>query len=1009
MRVWNVGKTKRFSAGGDRFVAASAVATAWEGATFVSIPATIPAPAISRGKAPSQCFSSVSLPVTLLLACLSSALGTSPVRAQDETPAPAAPVAAPAQNTPAVNPQFANPADAIPKGRIRIFVRDAVTREYLNGAAVFLDDPTKTDLRSIPYYVGDTNRVDEKNVPLGGVGYIISDPVPAHSWYVVALQEGYETGRATVDVVADGTVDVTIYLRIRERIEPFILLSTRETSNSTVRNLPFVRTIPVETNRQSVNRVISSAPGFVRNSLGQVHPRGQRFGVATYMDGFLLPSNPAGSLFGNLPQDVVQEYVIRSGGLSAQYGGDLGVAVDLTTRSPTAFPFIDAMVTSGGLGTDELYVTVGQRFPLRGGKNAAKVAQSLEQQYIEQYGANTLLGTGRLAPGYLPYTGPTFGYMLHINQRNTNVVSESPQKRMGLNNTGHNNGIFLKAELIPSPLTKITGLINYNAGQAGIANRDQGVGFAGRTDGSGSGAQQLATPSQQDLFQSQYQKESNAIGVLQVSRILRARDSVTNPDSTLTVSFGGSESDYRVENRNRNFDPRDLTDPTSPLYRENSSIEFNPTTRKYYDQFQSQIDLVLARGAHIVKGGVVVNDYRSEERYRFEPGSQLALNALYAKSALLVPFSVVPDQSGRRDFNGNQYVSYQSAQSQVPGVTIDRTANAPSGRIRREGEYSGYYLQDTWSFNPVFTINSGLRLDTFAQSAVGGSNVNGAGIQGNQKTDVSELSPRLNFAYELPSRGFLGFLGGRGTRRGVLRAGYNGLFQRPPLGQGTYFGVAPIRPQTADSYEFGLEKQLGSRQTLKATLYSTQFQNYLDVEGLFPGTQFSTGALALVNYPRAESEGFEVTYNYNPTFRTTDPLTFFATYTNSNTKIRARGRSFDSLGRLVTKERPDIDQLHTVNFGFTYRLPGNSAIGMSSYLGSGLYGSRRPGSNDRDSIAEVNLRLSTSPRLFQKSFGFDVTVENLFDQQNRYNFYTGYEAIRVQTGRRILTSVYARF
>ncbi|MBC8142289.1 MAG: hypothetical protein H7Y38_12705, partial [Armatimonadetes bacterium] len=954
-----------------------------------------------------------SLPMTLLLACLA----TTPAFAQ-EPPVPVppvpetAPAAEPAQEP--VNPRFANPGDAIPKGRIRVFVRDAVTREYLNGAAVFLDDPTKTDLRSIPYYVGDSSRLDENRNPLGGVGFVVSDPIPAHEWYVVALQEGYETGRASVTVLADGTVDVTIYLRIRERVEPFILLSTRDTSNSTTRTLPFVRTIPVETNRQSVNNVIASAPGFVQNSLGQVHPRGQRFGVATYLDGFLLPSNPTGSLFGNLPQDVIQEYIIRNGGLSAQYGADLGVAVDLSTRSATALPFIDAMVTSGGLGTDEVYVTIGQRFPLRGGL-AREAAQAQERENIALYGGNTILGASRPAGGLYPYTGPTFGYLLHVNQRNTNVVTESPQENMGNNNTGHNNGIFFKAELIPSEKTKIIGLINYNAGQAGIANRERagGVGFAGRTDGSGTGAQQLATslstPSQSELGQSQFQKESNALGMLQVSQVLRPRDSITNPDSTLTLSFGGSENDYRVQNRNRNFDPRDLTDPSSPLYRENSSLEFNPTTRKYYDQFQSQIDLVLARGAHIVKSGVVINDYRSEERYRFEPGSQLALNALFAKSALLVPFSVVPDQSGRRDFNGNQYVSYQSVQAQTPGVTIDRTANAPSGRIRREGEYAGYYVQDTWAFNPTFTINSGLRLDTFAQSAIGGSNRNGAGIQGNQKTDVSELSPRLNFAYELPYKGVLGFLGGRGTRRAVLRAGYNGLFQRPPLGQGTYFGVAPIRPQTADSYEVGLEKQLGSRQTLKATLYSTQFQNYLDVEGLFPGTQFSTGALALVNYPRAQSEGFEVTYNYNPTYRFSDPLTFFATYTNSNTKILARGRSFDSLGRLVTKERPDIDQLHTLNFGFTYRLPGNSAIGMSSYLGSGLFGSLRPGSDDRDSIAEVNLRLSTSPRLFQKSFGLDVTVENLFDQQNRYNFYTGYEAIRIQTGRRILTSVYARF
>ena len=1008
MRVWNQGETSRFSAQGGNAPAETAdvMPLASRRLDAARQNTAVGGGAVRLASA---------LCVTALLAVLCA-----PVWAQDETPAPppTPPVTAP-PDAPETAPEFQDPRQALPKGRIRVFVRDAKTRDLLNGAAVFLDDPTKTDLRSIPFYTGpDAGRLDENNqATLGGNGYVVSDPVLAHTWYVVALQEGYETGRGAVVVNADETVDITIYLKIREIIEPFILLSTRDTSNSTQRNLAFARTIPVEPYRQTVNGIVASAPGFVKNSIGQIHPRGQRFGVATYLDGFLLPNTPTGSLFGNLPQDVMDQYIIRSGGLSAQYGGDVGVAVDISTRTPTAFPLIDAILTSGGLGTDELYLTVGQRFPLRGGRAASGAAQARERADNLKYGigVNQLTVPSRIVPILDRAVEPSFSYLLHISQRNTNVVTDSPQEKMTLNNRGHNDAVFFKAELVPGALTKITGLINYNAGQAGIANRNRngGVGYTGRVDGSGSGADQfaraLATPSQDELFQSQFQKESNALGVIQVSRILRPRDTVTNPDSSLTLSFGGAENDYRVGNRNRNFDPRDLTNPASPLYRANSSIEFNPTTRKYYDQFQSQVDLVLASGAHILKGGVVVNDFRSEERYRFEPGSQLALNALYAKSALLVPFSVVPSQTGARDFNGNQYVQYQSIASNVPGVTIDRTATAPSGRIRREGEYSGYYIQDTWSFNPVFTINSGLRVDSYAQSVINGTNQNGVGIQGSGKTDIAHLSPRVNFAYELPRKGFLGFLGGRGTRRGILRAGYNGLFQRPPLGQGTYFGVAPIRPQTADSYEVGLEKQLGSRQTLKGTLYSTQFQNYLDVEGLFPGTQFATGANVLVNYPRAQSEGFEITYNYNPTFRYSDPLTFFATYTNSNTKIQARGRSVDSLGRLVTKERPDIDQLHTLNFGFTYRLRNNTALGMSSYIGSGLYGSRRPGSDKRDSIAEVNLRVSTSPRFFQKTFGVDVTVENLFDQQNRYNYYTDYEAARIQTGRRILTSIYARF
>ncbi|MBC8134755.1 MAG: TonB-dependent receptor, partial [Fibrella sp.] len=607
------------------------------------------------------------------------------------------------------------------------------------------------------------------------------------------------------------------------------------------------------------------------------------------------------------------------------------------------------------------------------------------------------------AAGSQPALTQSYGYLLHISQRSTDVVTEAPQKRQTLNNSGRNNSVFGKFDYTLGPLTQIMGLVDINGARSNIANRTEngGVGFTGRLETSAGifPPQTIAnTPSQAEEFQDQFQKEDNNLAMAQLRRVIRPRDIASNPDSTITLSVGGIDNETRLENENRNFDPRDLTNPNSTLFRRNSSVEFNPDVRRTYNQFQSQVDMVLARKNHVIKGGALINSYTSTERYRLEPGSQVALNALFAKSPLLVPAGITVNPQGLRDDFGNLIVNYQQG----------RPATANFGQFRREGTYTAFYLQDTWAFNPVLTINGGVRVDNFELTRIGANTA--AGLPGNGGTNKNELSPRLNIALQLPRRGFIGFLGGGGaTRRAVLRVGYNRLFQRPPLGQGTYFGNSAIRPQTGDSYEIGLEKQLGENQVIKATLYSVQYKDYLDVEGLFPGTQFATSVLTLVNYPQATSNGFELSYNYNPTFRNNNRLTLFASYTNGSIKLEKRGSSFDSLGRLVTKERPDFDQEHTFNFGFTYRFPANYTFGVSSYIGSGLYGSRRPGSDTRDGIAEVNLRLATSPRFFSKSFGLDVSVENLLDQQNRYNFYNAYEATRIQTGRRLLTSIYARF
>ncbi len=994
----NVGKTRCFPIGGES-PAATLTAPGDGGISAARIVREIAV----RGASPAPRRVLSSFPLTALVAVLVSApaLAQEPAPAPPAVPFPGAPAAAVPPGT--VAPQSA-PGIGVPKGRIRVFVRDAVSKAFLNDAAVFFDDPTLSDLRSLPYYVGDATRQDADNRPLGGPGFVISDPLITHQWIVVVLKEGYQTGRAIVEVQEDRTVQVTVYLRFRERIEPFTLLSVRDTTNNTRRSLQFVRTIPVAAgNRQQINNVLATAPGMVRNSLNQVHPRGQRFGVAHYIDGFMLPSLPTGQLQGFLPQEVFDQYDIRTGGLSAQYGGDGSVAVDLTTRRVGPIPTLEGMLTTGDYNTNEIYITVGQRFSIRG--RGATAAAAREQAELDRARANTatVVGGASAAPGSQPAPVPSFGYLLHLSQRSTDVVAEAPQQRQTINNSGRNNSAFGKFEYTPGPLTQITGLIDINGARSNIANRTRagGVGFTGRIETSPgiTPPQTVAnTPSQQEELQDQFQKEDNSLALVQLRRVIRKRDLATNPDSSVTLSVGAMDNEVRLENTNRNFDPRDLTNPNSSLYRRNSSLEFNPDVRRTYTQFQSQLDMVLARNNHVIKGGLLLNNYTLTERYRLEPGSQVALDALFARSPLLVPQGIVPNAQGLRDDFGNLIVNYAAGQP----------ATANFGQIRREGTYTALYIQDNWVFNPVLTINGGVRMDTFQLTRIGANPL--FGLPGNNSTDASEFSPRLNLALQLPRRGFIGFLGGGGaTRRAVLRLGYNRLFQRPPLGQGTYFGNSAIKPQTGDSYEIGLEKQLGENQVVKATLYSIQFQNYLDVEGLFPGTQFATSVLTLVNYPRATSNGFEVSYNYNPTFRNNNRLTVFASYANGNVKLQDQGRSTDSLGRVVTKERPDIDQEHTLNVGLGYRFPGNYTLGVSSYLGSGLYGSRRPNSETRDGIAEINLRLSTSPRFFAKTFGLDVSVENLLDQQNRYNFYGAYEATRVQIGRRLLTSVYARF
>ena len=85
----------------------------------------------------------------------------------------------------------------------------------------------------------------------------------------------------------------------------------------------------------------------------------------------------------------------------------------------------------------------------------------------------------------------------------------------------------------------------------------------------------------------------------------------------------------------------------------------------------------------------------------------------------------------------------------------------PTLRVRRDGFYRAFYLQDTWNATRKLTLNYGMRGDWYKQSQ----------NTGQAPVELKTLSPRFNLAYAL-------------TPRTIARLSYDHLFQQPPLAQG---------------------------------------------------------------------------------------------------------------------------------------------------------------------------------------------------------------------------------
>jgi outer membrane receptor protein involved in Fe transport len=789
----------------------------------------------------------------------------------------------------------------------------------------------------------------------GPDGTVTTPPLENREWRATIDSPDYQVEGRVVLVAADVTNEVEVAL------EPIptgtttvrvtrALVRTDKTTSSTQRNQAFYRRIPVTVgNEQSLTKALRANPGFAEDSVNQAHPRGEHSATAVYINGFLLPGALQGRAGQFLSPTAVQTLDVITGGYAPEYGGETAAVLNLSLRAGTIDPIIDAQLGGGGFNTFQGVLTVGGQI---GGTHTG----------ADQHGDEAR----------------RLGYLLNLSQRNTDNAIEPPQPN---NQTAHNaqrsTTAFGHLTYHAGPRDEFSLILNTTPARTEVANRTglpgnfrgrgQGFGYAGLRDADETTTDAQGNPlpliSQQAARQDVYQKDQNSFGTLQWRRGFS--DTVTG---FLTLGYSRSKLDILNNNPSNGavVDPSQLP--------EDSPIEFSPTITRDYEQAQLQGNIsVVAGPAHTLKFGALYADQSGDESYQLIPGSQRALNALYATDPRLAPpgGAEVPDNTGGGLAQG------ATDELGNPIYQLSGPAAAPTLRVKRDGYYAAAFAQDTWKLSRRFTVNYGLRLDSYKQT----QNL------GQETVKETELSPRINTAYAL-------------ARQTVARFSYNRLFSQPPLAQGQIIGSA-IRPQLGDMVEANVEKQFGANQTAKAAYYTKWFRNQLDTGLLLDGTQI--GAYGTVNLERSYVKGFELSYDITP--RGNVGLGGYFAWANAVNKPTGSKSTGEEL-----EPYADHDQLNTVSGGVSYTLPSGLNAGLSVYYGSGTFSSIVDEGGKRQPRTEVNLRLASAPvRTGRSGVGFELAVENLFDSRKVINWQSPFSGTRFQQGRRVLLNLNGRF
>jgi outer membrane receptor protein involved in Fe transport len=797
-------------------------------------------------------------------------------------------------------------------GRLRFTVKNAADEKVVSGAKIVLKDTANV----------------RPNVTLttDASGIALTPPIENRAWSVSTSAETFQTDTRNVTVVADVTTDVEILLEpLTEKV--ITIRATRnivtpaETGTATRRDQNFIRQFPANVgNPQSLTKTLRTVPGMAEDSVNQVHPRNEHSATAIYINGFLLPGVLQGRAGQFLAPDAVETLDVQTGGYAPEYGGETAAILNLTLRSGTLKPFIDATLMGGAFSTFNGALTFGGQ-------------------------AGAAMGEAN-AEGLVPRR---FSYFVNLTQRNTANAIEPPQPdRQTAHNDQSSSTFFGNFQYTINPKSSLTFVLNAAPARTEIANRTglpaefepfgQGFGYGGELSAADAAAQGIL--SQEALRQDIYQRDQNTFGLLQYR-------SQFNDATSAVFSLGYAKSRLDILNNNPAVDLFNLPD--------NSSIEFNPTIRRDYDQFQIQGHVTRLQGRHTLKFGALYADQSGDESYNLIPASRTALAALAETDPRLAP-QIIEGEDGLPVV--------------APGSSV------PTLNVRRDGYYAALYGQDTFSVTPRFTVNYGFRLDSYKQD----QNL------GQENVSKTEISPRVNLAYAVQPRT-------------IVRASYNRLFTQPPLAQGAIIGSS-IQPQMAHMYEGSVEQQIGANQRAKVAVYQKDFRNQLDTALLLEGTQI--GAFTTVNLEKTVAKGVEFSYDFLPR----NNVGFGGYFVWANSINKPSGSV--STGEEV-EPYTDHDQLNTLGAGISYTHTTGANAALNLYYGSGAFSSALEEDGKRNDRTEVNLLLSTGPRLLRQPIRVDLAVENLFDSREVINFRSPFSGTRFQQGRRVFLSVNGRF
>ena len=202
-------------------------------------------------------------------------------------------------------------------------------------------------------------------VKTGDDGTVVTPPLENRTWTITTSADLQQNDVRDILVAADVTTEVEVLLEpVKETVVTVTagrqLVKPANTASAKVRNQAFYQKFPITAgNEQSLSKALRANPGFVEDSVNQVHPRAEHSQTSIYINGFLVPGALQGRAGQFIAPSAIETLDIQTGGFAPEYGSELAAVLNLTLRSGPIATFADAKLGGGSYDTFQGNITAG--------------------------------------------------------------------------------------------------------------------------------------------------------------------------------------------------------------------------------------------------------------------------------------------------------------------------------------------------------------------------------------------------------------------------------------------------------------------------------------------------------------------------------------------------------------------------------------------------------------------------------------------------------------------------